>query len=214
MQPDKREKFAASAGWFFVALMIASFPLVGRIEPDTQKPAEEIARSMTDSPGLIRAGAWVLLLAGAAMIWFGGSLRAVLRRAEGTGGRLHAVALGGAIIAAIGTIMQGTLIVGAVELADYVQDPEAARAIFSVSQTMFLAIGVGAAVMLAATALVSLRTGVLPRWHAVMGWVGAATSLVPLWPFFFLGGLVTLIWTAAAATLLMSRVQTTDPATT
>ena len=61
---------------------------------------------------------------------------------------------------------------------------------------------VGMSVLIAATSVVALRTGVLPGWLAWAGFVAALAALLRfLGP---LGGWLTLLWVAAVCVLMLS----------
>jgi hypothetical protein len=61
---------------------------------------------------------------------------------------------------------------------------------------------VGASVLITATSVVALRTGVLPRWLA---WAGFAVALVLLLHFLIpVGALLMLLWVAAVSVLMLA----------
>jgi len=65
--------------------------------PDIAAPAREVRSYFVDNKSGIQLQSWVYGLAGILFIWFAGTLRAVLARAEGEGNRLSLISFAGAI---------------------------------------------------------------------------------------------------------------------
>ena len=161
-------------------------------------------------------GSFLFMLSIVFFLWFLGSLRAALRTAEGRVGRLSAVAYGGGLATAV--LMMGlpsVSVLGALDVEHL--SPQAAKTIFLVGDVFLYPAAMTAAVLVAATGLVALRTAALPRWLA---WLSLALGLWLLIPP--LGsaagtpenpagwtGLAALdavpLWTAATAVVLMLR---------
>jgi hypothetical protein len=123
-------------------------------------------------------GSFLLMLAAVAFLWFAGSLRAVLRRKEDGEGRLSAIAFGGGVAAGVFMLAgPAANLFGAL----FAQQLTAAQAqTFYLFGDVFLyPAAMGAAVLVAATALVALRTAVLPRWAAWASMVLALWLLIP-----------------------------------
>ncbi len=140
-------------------------------------------------------------------LWFLGVLRGVLRRAEGEGGGLSSVALaGGVVFAALSaagfaaeTVYPATL----VRFEGYEQDDQLVFASLALSSWLYHFCQAGASVLISATSLLALGTGVLPRWLALAGLVVALLTLLhfvlPL-----LGALAGLVWIAAISALMLT----------
>jgi len=123
-------------------------------------------------------GSFLLMLAAVAFIWFAGSLRAALRRSEGDEGRLSAIAFGGGVAAGVFMLAwPATNLFGAL----FAEQLTAAQAqTFYLFGDVFLyPAAMGASVLVAATALVALRTALLPRWAAWGSMVLALWLLIP-----------------------------------
>ena len=140
-------------------------------------------------------------------LWFLGVLRGVLRGAEGEGGVLSSVALAGGIVFAALTsagfaaeiLYPATL----VRFEGYDQADGLAFASLALATWLYHYCQVGASVMISATSLAALTTGVLPRWLALAGLVVALLTLLHfLLPL--LGALAGLAWIAVVSALMLA----------
>jgi hypothetical protein len=140
-------------------------------------------------------------------LWFLGVLRGVLRGAEGEGGVLSSVALAGGVVFAALTsagfaaeiLYPATL----VRFEGYDQADGLAFASLALATWLYHYCQVGASVMITATSLLALMTGVLPRWLALAGLVVALLTLLHfLLPL--LGALAGLAWIAVVSALMLS----------
>jgi hypothetical protein len=130
-------------------------------------------------------GSFLLMLSVVCFLWYLGSLQAVLRRAEGDAGRLSAIAHGGGLItAALMLAMPGVAVLGAM-YADHLTAAEA-KTLFAAGEAFLYPAAIAAAVLVAATALVALRTAALARWLAWLSLALAVWLLIP--PFGSAGG--------------------------
>jgi hypothetical protein len=165
----------------------------------------------------------MLFLAGAAAsLWFIGSLRTYLMRAEGGPGRVSTVAFGAGIAWVTVNMLAQAFQVGVAG------DPggDAPDAVLNTMSATFTIANLPLAVMLMAVAVVSLRHHAFPRWlgwlavvaaaaHAVL-WLSTAAASGPLasdsalsfvlYPF-------VLVW-LVPATVVMMRRPSTIPTTT
>lgn len=169
-----------------------------------------------DKQDSVVLGSFLLLLSVVFFLWFLGSLRAALGRAEGGAGRLSTIAYGGGIATAVlWTVLPSVSVLGALD-AEYL-DPQAAKTIFILGDAFIYPAAATAAVLAAATGLVALRTGALPRW---LGWLSLALAIWLLIPplgsaagtpengagWTALTAILALpIWTAIVGVVLMTR---------
>ncbi|NMO57296.1 hypothetical protein HH310_39750 [Actinoplanes sp. TBRC 11911] len=119
----------------------------------------------------------MLFLAGAAMsLWFAGSLRARLLRAEKGTGRLSAVAFGAAVAWAALNMLAQAFQVGAAN------DPagQAPAALLETMTAVFAVANLPLVVMLVAVAVVSLRYHAFPKWVSWLAATAAAAQTL-LW---------------------------------
>lgn len=140
-------------------------------------------------------------------LWFLGVLRGVLRGAEGEGGALSSVALaGGIVFAALSSAGFAAEIVypaTLVRFEGYDQDDQLAYASLALASWLYHYCQVGASVMIGATSLAALTTGVLPRWLALAGLVVALLTLLHfLLPL--LGALAGLAWIATVSAVMLT----------
>jgi hypothetical protein len=119
----------------------------------------------------------MLFLAGAALsLWFIGSLRTHLMRAEGRSGRVSTVAFGAGVAWVTLNMLAQAFQVGVAS------DPrgDAPDSVLNMMSATFTIANLPLAVMLAAVAVVSLRHHAFPQW---LGWlaVAAAAAHAVLW---------------------------------
>jgi hypothetical protein len=135
--------------------------------------APEWAKYYTDHQDAIRAAVLILSVALFFFVWFLGSLSSALRAATGNP-RLPTIAFGGGILGAAS--LTGTL--GVTAVAAYRPEesvPQLTRAFNDVAVLVAIPGIAGLTALLAATALVILRSEVLPEW---LGWVTAVGAVL------------------------------------
>jgi hypothetical protein len=151
----------------------------------------------TGDTGALWLASLFLALAGVGLLWFLGSLRTLLRRAEPSG-RLAAVSFAGGVVLAGLMFVKNAIQLGlavAVQWEDVVVDPDALRLLDAVYLGLIMHEGVAGAVLVGAASAVVLRTGVLPRWF---GWGGVAVAVLSFVSLLIFGlGLIALLaWVA------------------
>jgi hypothetical protein len=149
-------------------------------------------------------GSILLALAGVGLLWFLGSLRTLLRRAEPSG-RLAAVAFAGGVVLAGLMFVKNSVQLGlavAVDWEDVVVEPGAFRLLDAMFLGLIMHEGVAGAVLAAATSIVVLRTGALPRW---LGWAGVAVAVLAFFSvvIYGLGLFALLAWVAVVSILVL-----------
>jgi hypothetical protein len=149
-------------------------------------------------------GAYLLAFCGLFLIWFAAGLRERLLAAEGPGGRLANVAMAGAVLCVAG-IWVGAAGMAAVPAGQSfggtpLSNADVARFLPSVGFGMILLFGMfGAIALIDAASIVILRTGVLPRWLA---WLGFVCAVVLLFGVVFLPVIALPIWLIATSIVL------------
>ena len=205
MQKDPWERRAALGGLGFVVLAIAGNALMGST-PALHGEAAVVAEFYEGEPTRISIGMSLSLISLFFLAFFLGVLRRVLAAAEGPDGWLTPVAWGGGM-AALALLAAGFALnaVGALRArADEPVSPEAAAVFYDGSMALTgLAATLAMAVLLAATAAVSLRAGALPRWFGVLSAVLALLGVVT--PVSFLLFLLFPLWVLVASVLLARR---------
>ena len=224
------ERYAAGTGLgATVLLWVQAF--VAPLYPGFDDPPLEVARYYQSNAPAIRVQMLLTGLAGILFLWFLGSLRAHLRRAEGDTGRVSAVAFGAGIaalgpasVAVISTATAAHLAVTGLPVSA-MTGPREARllaglvAVAPLNDMRLLAYALGwfaLAPLLAATAVVTARSGAFPRWHMyatygmfLLSFVAALSVLLESGPFapggaynLVLFGLFVL-WLGATSWLLL-----------
>ena len=157
----------------------------------------------------IIVGVFVLMFFGLFLLWFASGLRERLRAAEGPNGRLANVALGGAVLC-VALVWAGGFALAAVPAGisfggePAVSNADVARFLPQMGFGAILVGGMfGAIAMIDAASIVAIRTGVLPRWLAYLGFV---CTVALLFGVLFLPMIALPIWLiAAGVTLLRGR---------
>jgi hypothetical protein len=150
-------------------------------------------------------GAFVLAFCGLFFLWFASGLRQRLRAAEGQGGRLANVALGGAILF-VGMLWVGAAALAAIPAAQAfgklppLKVADIARFLPSVGLGAILVFSAfGAIALIDATSIVIMRTGILPKWFA---WLGFIATVVLLFGVLFFPMIALPIWLLAGSVIL------------
>jgi hypothetical protein len=161
-------------------------------EPGSKASGTEIASWMTDKGWEIFISGWLWWLAGLSFLWFLGSFRSVLGRGEAGERRVTTIAFSsGTIAVALFMLTAAFIVTGAAaqEFDDRTLTPTLAEALFVLGNGggLFLAIELVLGVMAIASAIVVLRSAVLPKWY---GWLdllyGLWLLIIPIgWIGFF-----------------------------
>ncbi|MFB3049261.1 MAG: hypothetical protein ACE1Z9_03820 [Acidimicrobiia bacterium] len=203
MADSNWERFAPLTGVVFVVLLVAGVVVINNY--DYLPPAAEIESFYEDSSTAISVGAFLALLSVFFFLWFLGSVRSTLRVTEGGTGRLSAVAFGGGVAAAAAMIVGYSATLAAAQRAG-TTGGIGADAATSLHDLASVLVGntapIAFAVLVAATALVALRTGVFPAWLAWVSVVLAVGLLTPL-NYIFMG--FALLWVLIVSILLFRQ---------
>jgi hypothetical protein len=207
MPPITPARLAPLSGAAFFALILVALIIEGS-PPSADDATEQVVRWWTENDTRALAAAQLGGLAAALLVWFGGSMRATLRRAEGEPGRVAAIAFGGFVLAGVGLASIFGFDFAAAETAGDVP-AEVTHTLSVLSELFFIPFTMGLLVALLATAVVTLRHGgLLPRW---LGFVTIVIALAFLTPAGFVAAIPTAIWILYVSVLLFLRQ---EPATT
>jgi hypothetical protein len=220
------ERIAAGLGIIFVVLQVAAGAMLGGA-PALDAPSPEIQRYLVDDGGNVLVAATMAALAAFFGLWFLGSLRTFLERAEGAPGHLSKVAFGAGLVT---ITMATTASLPTVALA---WDDTAARAepgllqaVWNLNTLALVPIGSSAGVFCLAIALIILRTRVLPAW---LGWIGVLAAVAGVLAVFYLvaddpdsplgtpanvgGFLLSMLFILLLSIFMVIRLGKTEPAT-
>src|SRR5918994_6391994 len=180
------QRFEPLAGIVFVVLaVIALFTAAGE---DFLAEPSQVAEYYVDNSGRVIVAEIIGNIAIFAFFWFVGAVRNRLRVPETPEGGLPALAFGGGIAAAtLVLVANAANMAGAFRAEEDGEiDPAVAAALNDISSLIIgIAAPVALAVFVAATGIVSIATGVLPRW---LGWVSlllAPGFLIPVISYLF-----------------------------
>ena len=205
-------------------LLVFGWFLSGGDAPDYTAADEDWAEWAGDNRSRSGIGAFLTLLAGFAFLHFAGTIRSVLGSAETTvcgSVQLAHVAFAGAVVGAAGIAM-AIVMVGAATSEGADADPVVSRAVTTASAGPYLVAAMGFAALLGAAGLLTLRSGVFPRWTGIVALVGAVAFLITfltliagtgedsVFGYGFLPGILALvIWSIATSIARYRAVATT-----
>lgn len=210
MSESRLERLAPLAGVVFVALLVTGTVLINNY--DFMPPTEELKSFYEDNYVRVRTGHYLIMVSAVFLIWFVGSVRSSLRTAEGGTGRLSAVAFGGGIAAGVVLLIAHGAGLAAASRAgsDGGIPVETATTLFYFSGVLMgSALPMGYAILLGATAVVSLRTGLFARWLSWVTGVVAVLLLVPEVNFALVG--VGVLWVLVMSFILYRSGTTATP---
>lgn len=216
MPSDARwERLSTAAGLLYVVFMLGFVAMLvtsGKVGDD---PALKLASVSANAPR-IGTSALFLGLAGISILWFVGTLRVVLSRAEGEPARLSMLAFMGGATYAMFLLLGSFFLEFAVISAtiDKYAPAVAVSLALGVDLTFF---GAGwafpASVLLWATALVSATRNALPRW---LSWFSGALAILVIASagvtyvagvlVILLGFVLFLLWVVATSVVLLRSV--------
>jgi hypothetical protein len=196
-----RSWIAALTGLAFMVLAIAGSVIMGDPPDPKDESLQEIVNFYKDNDTEIWIATLIQGAAATLLVFYGGFLRKVLRRAEGEGHMLSAVVLAGATIVAVGAALDATINIALVEEIDDIQ-PVAAQALSALWSNDWIVLLVGMQVFMLAAGLSIVRHGALPKW---LGWVAILLGLVGMTPAGFVGFIGTGVWIVVTSILLAVR---------
>lgn len=165
------EQIATVSGVVFAVLAIVAFALVGDAESNAS--TDEIMSYFSDNADRVKWGALVFGLAGGFLLWFGGTIAAALRRAEGdTAGRLPAIAVAG-VASSVALYLVG--VASWTALARTAEEEGVSRALYDLGQQVFGISTFTAAAFVWALSTGIMRTKLLRDWVA---WLGTALTVL------------------------------------
>jgi hypothetical protein len=205
-------RIAAAGGIFYVGLTALGNDVLGSggEGPDMTASRSQIGAYVSTHPptALSWAALYIELLGILAFVFFLGCLWSVLRRAEGEHGPFSAIAFGAGLVSVGVKIASFPALIAAFYRAQEGMDSQLAAALLDMNGVSFVLTWAIDAALLAATAVVVLRTGALPRW---LGWSAAVLSPALLvgvafaTSFGFVPYVLTTLWIVATSIVLIRR---------
>lgn len=200
-------KFGGIAGILYVVLFIPAY-IVGYPDAASSDPGV-LAYFGEETRTFLFFNGTLSVFAAFFLVWFVGALHGVLRNAEGDeeGGWLSSVALAGGVmfvtLSFAGVAAEIVYPATQVRFEDFEADTQLVSMTLALASWLYHFCQVGTAVLVSATSLIALETGVLPRWLALAGFVVALLALLHfLLPL--LAALVGLLWISAVSVLMLT----------
>ena len=202
----KNEWLVPLTGVAFVVLAIITIAISGGEPPEAKEGAQKIVDHYVDNKDEIQISALISIIAAAALIFFFGYLRKVLRAAEGEHGMLSLVAFGGSLILATAIAIDSTISFALSEAADDI-DPAAAQALQALWDNDWMPFALGTAVLLLASGLSIVRHGALPKW---LGWIAIVLGVIGMTPIGFVAFLGAAVWVVIVSVMLSMRARAAE----
>ena len=199
-------RWAPLSGIAFVVLWIVAFGLSLAQEPGTADA--EVVAHYTDpgNQGRAQMASFLMVLAGLLFLWFLTVLRARLARAEGKAGVHTTLAFGAGLVSSALWVMASVFWMGvgytAQETPEFTVDPDSARLIGEMAYLIWVFGTVVALLLVLATSLLGLETGLVPRWFA---WIGLLVAAAMLLTALFVGFFIFLGWLVVLSIVLIVR---------
>src|SRR5215210_6281485 len=170
-------RIAAAGGILYVVLTLLGNDVLGTSSgaPGITATGAKLGAYVRTHPptALSWAALYIELLGILAFVFFLGSLWSVLRRAEGEHGPFSAIAFGAGLVSVGVKIASFPAAIAAFYRGQEGMDSQLAAALLDMNGVSFVLTWAIDAALLAATAVVVLSTGALPRW---LGWSAAVLS--------------------------------------
>jgi hypothetical protein len=198
---------AMGAGIAFVVLFVAGVIVTFGNSPESKSSDTplraahrwlEYLSSSGHRTGLI-VGAYLLILAAIAFVWFANGLRDWLAPDAATGRMMSSLGVLGASAIAIASLVGGAGVAGGIAFGN---EPlpisgDAVRVLAEIFfPLLFVVFGLVSVALIAIVAVLSPRDGRAPGWVAYTAWLGALGALFGV---FFFPMIVALLWYLAVA---------------
>jgi hypothetical protein len=178
----------AAAGLLFVAAYILILALSGDNPQDSDSTHAIVSWYANSSNRARELVVFFVAAAGAfAFVWFVAYLRSLIRQADGDGGRASSVVLvsGSAFVALLsvmGAFFAGPAFVRIDAGHKFVLDPNTFRLVNGMGALAYMAAFIVLAPLCFTVGAFAWRTGLLPKWLAVGGFVAGIAALAsPIW---------------------------------
>jgi hypothetical protein len=211
---ERWRRLPALSGIAFVPLFLVGWFASGGVTPHYAAPDRDWTTWAQDNKWNGRISGFAMLLAAFVFLHFMSLARGVLDTADAqlrSPARLGRVAFAGAITG-MGGMAMALVVMAAASSEGAGANPVVSRAVTAGAAGPFLVAAMGFAAFLLAAGVLTLRTGVYPRWTGLVALVGGISFLVTFLtvldgstdgsPFgygFFPGAVALVTWTAATS---------------
>lgn len=194
------------SGIMFVVLFFRSYLTPPDAPVPTSRPQDVIGYFTGRQDGILLFNGLLLIFAAFFFLWFLGVLHSVLRGAESEGGGFSSVALAGGLVfislALAGAAAEIVHPAAQARFENFQADAQLGFLSLVLAGWMYRFALVGMSVLIAATSVVVLRTAVMPRWLALVGFVAAVFALLRF--LIPMGGILGLLWVLVVSVLLLA----------
>jgi hypothetical protein len=203
MKKSFLEKFTALTGLISVVLLIIGSVVWGVY--DYLPPAESIAETFNNHPGAAMLGGYVVTLSAFFMIWFAGGFYQVLHKQEGDSPLFSRIAFAGGVGSGLALLIgySAIITIGARAGAPNGIGPDEAVILYDLhSHIMGQMFCVTLALFIGAAAVISLRTGLFPKWS---GWLSILIAIGLLNPEGYLVIIFAVLWMLVVSLWMFAR---------
>lgn len=210
------ERWGPLAGVLAVACWIVAF-IVGTSSPDSNSSDAKISAFYTSHSHQVRDMAVFFIIVAGVLFFLGflAALRGRLIDAEGSPGRLTALAFGAGIASAallvVAVIVGSSFAFTANDTDKFQLDPNTYRLVNDLTYSGLVAAVMVGAVLVWATSAIALRSGLLPRWLA---WLSILAGILQLLAIFFIPLFIFLGWILFTSLSLFLRAHPRTPTQT
>jgi len=205
MANNTAARLGGIGGILFVVLFLPSYLTPPDAPVPTSRPQDVVGYFADRQDGILLFNGLLLIFA-TFFLWFLGALYGLLWSVAGEGGGISSVALGGGLVflvlvlagAAVEIVYPATL----ARFENFAPDAQLGFLSLTLSGWMYRFALVGMSVLIAATSVVVLSTGVMPRWLALAGFVAAVFALLRF--LIPLGGILGLLWVLVVSALMLA----------
>lgn len=198
MAPSSADR-APLTGVLFAVLLVAAFT-TGGAPPGTDDSLDKLVAYYADNESKMLISGTLFALSAVALLFFVGTLAAVLRGAATARSALPGVVRSGGSVAATGILIFAGLAFTLGDGGDNFE-PAALQTLNALNADLFFPVVGGIAACMLAAGLSALRTGALPRWLA---WSAVVIGIACLTPAGFFGFIGSALWSLVAGIVLAS----------
>ncbi|MDA1036035.1 MAG: hypothetical protein O3B65_04030 [Chloroflexi bacterium] len=196
------DRIGAVSGILFAVLVVVSIQ-VSMGTGITSVPADVagvVAIDYNQRQGDLRFGAYLMTAAVFFLFWFLAMLRYRLEQAQGESGWLPSVAYGAGLTGGGVLLMLASLGFAGSFVGDFEGDWAVAKTILILSWDHLIVLLPALAALVAATSIVSIRSGALPAW---LGWISLTLVLAPILVAPALMTIAFLVWVIVVSLVLL-----------